>query len=429
MPPNVLLVVLTFITAALSAVLLVSLGRLVVAMRRARRRDAEGGESRLLTAALGRAAQRLREQERVTDARVRASERLSEQIIASLASGLLVVDAEGDIKTINPVGQRLLGLETPHPVGSYAEVIGPMAAPLSALIAECLSTRRPIARRTVALAAPTTDKTGVSHLGVSLTPHLDEDGALQFAICLFTDLTAVVDLEARLRLQDSLAQVGELTAGMAHEFRNGLATIHGYGRLLDLDRLPPEYRPYVAGLREETVALRQVVDNFLSFARPSELSLGRVDLARLVERVADDVRGDVSERKGSIQVQGDFPEVEGDEVLLRQALSNLCRNALDACVDDEVTPHIGIEGTVDRELDQVRMTVSDNGPGIPPEQRDRIFRPFYTTKADGTGLGLSLTQKIVVTHNGRITAAENPGGGARIDVVLPINASVYRSAG
>lgn len=429
MPPNVLLVVLTFVIAALTTVLFVAVFRLVVATRRVRPRKADRDESTLLTAALGSAVERLREQERVTDARVRASERLSEQIIASLASGLLVVDADGQIRILNPVGQRVLGVTEPNPVGSYKEIIGPAARPLSDLIEECLSTLRPIARRTVALTRRPGDDARVTHLGVSISPHLDELGSLQFAICLFTDLTAVVDLEERLRLQDSLAQVGELTAGMAHEFRNGLATIHGYGRLLDPDHLPEEYRPYIVGLREETVALRQVVDNFLSFARPEPLSLGRVGLAKLVERLADDVRSDVDERGGSVDVRGDFPEVEGDEVLLRQALSNLCRNAVDACGESDVVPHIDIEGAVDQELEQVRITVCDNGPGIPPDQRDRIFRPFFTTKADGTGLGLSLTQKIVVTHNGRITAGEGENGGARIEVTLPFSAVAHRSVG
>ena len=87
-------------------------------------------------------------------------------------------------------------------------------------------------------------------------------------ICLFTDLSAVVDLEEQLRLKDTLARLGELTAGLAHEFRNGLATVHGYARLLNLDALPPQDRKYVEGLRAETEALGQVVTNFLNFARP-----------------------------------------------------------------------------------------------------------------------------------------------------------------
>ena len=89
-----------------------------------------------------------------------------------------------------------------------------------------------------------------------------------------------MELEEQLRLKDSLARLGEMTAGIAHEFRNGLATIHGYGRLLDLERLPLDYRPYVQGIRDETEALGQVVTNFLSFARPTELALAPVEMRR-----------------------------------------------------------------------------------------------------------------------------------------------------
>jgi signal transduction histidine kinase len=110
-----------------------------------------------------------------------------------------------------------------------------------------------------------------------VSPIRDADGAARGAICLFSDLTDIVELEEQLRLKDSLAQVGELTAGIAHEFRNGLATIHGYARLLDLERLPADMPPYVKGIRDETDALGAVVRNFLTFAKPAELVLGTVD--------------------------------------------------------------------------------------------------------------------------------------------------------
>ena len=106
--------------------------------------------------------------------------------------------------------------------------------PLSHVIDECLTTKVAIARRTVRLL----DSDGDVHMGVTVSPLFDGAGAPSGAICLFTDLTAVKELEAQLRLKESLATVGELTAGIAHEFRNGLATIHGYSKLFDLNQLP-----------------------------------------------------------------------------------------------------------------------------------------------------------------------------------------------
>jgi signal transduction histidine kinase len=430
MQPTYLLLVFALAITALGAVLVFAVVRLSVATRNARQRMQDtGGETALLTAALSDAVERIRQQERLTHARAEASERLSQQIIASLASGLLVVDVTGGVRILNPAGQRLLGIRTAEPGKTFRDLVPPSAVVLADLIEVCLSRRSPIERRTIEIGGPSDPGAAATHLGVSLSPMFDEDGALQGAICLFTDLTAVVDLEERVRLQDSLAQVGELTAGMAHEFRNGLATIHGYSRLLDPGQVPPEYRPYIEGLREGTVALREIVDNFLSFARPAELSLGPVTLTKLVHRVAEEIRDDVAQQGGTVQVQGEFGEVEGDEVLLRQALSNLCRNALEACSQMKTIPRLLIQGTVDCDQSIVKLTVSDNGPGIAPDQRERVFRPFFTTKPSGTGLGLSLTQKIIVTHNGRVTAGASEQGGASIEVVLPLNAATHRATG
>jgi signal transduction histidine kinase len=136
----------------------------------------------------------------------------------------------------------------------------------------------------------------VTHLGVGVSPLSDENGQLHGAICLFTDLTAVMDLEEQLRLKDSLATVGELTAGIAHEFRNGLATIQGYSKLLDLTALPEAYRPYVEGIRAETQSLSQVVTNFLQFARPSSC-VADVDPGAICERAAEEIRPDARARR------------------------------------------------------------------------------------------------------------------------------------
>jgi signal transduction histidine kinase len=214
--------------------------------------------------------------------------------------------------------------------------------------------------------------------------------------------------------------VGELTAGIAHEFRNGLATIHGYARLLDLDTLAPAYRPYVEGIRQETTSLGQIVTNFLIFARPAQLTLAPVELEAIAERAAEEVRSDVRARGGDVVVRGSFPTIEGDDVLLRQAFSNLVRNAFEACVDAGKAPSIIIDGAIDGDRGTARIAVLDNGPGIDAAARERVFRPFFTTKKQGTGLGLALVLKIIVSHNGRISVGTSPSGGASLQISLPV---------
>jgi signal transduction histidine kinase len=407
---------LTAIVAALSAVLAYAVLRIFAAARAATRDDRKlGAETALMAAAMEDAVRKLRDGERAMKARAEASERLSSEIVASLTSGLLVVDGQGIVRTLNPAGQAMLGFNGTGWEGPYREVLQSAGA-LADVLEECLTTAKPVVRRAVPLTGGT-----ASHLGLTVSPIREENGGggAHGVICLFTDLTEVMELEEQLRLKDSLARLGEMTAGIAHEFRNGLATIHGYGRLIDLERLPPDYRPFVQGIRDETEALGQVVTNFLNFARPTELALAPVDMAALAERAADEVRADARARGGDVIVRGEFGRVEGDEVLLRQAMSNLCRNAFEACDQAKVSPQIVIEGQADAVHGAVRISVSDNGPGVPESVADRVFRPFFTTKAHGTGLGLALVQKIIVTHNGRVTVGNEDGGGARFVVTLP----------
>jgi PAS domain S-box-containing protein len=410
---------LTAIVGALAGVLAFAVMRFFAAARAAAKGGGRDGlETAFMASAMEDALEKLRTQERVMKARAEASERLSSEIIASLTSGLLVVGEDGLVRTLNPAGRRLLGLSDAEWTDSFRELLRG-AKPLAEVVEECLSSMRPIVRRAVQMERATG---GASHLGVTVSPIRDGAGHAHGAICLFTDLSDVVELEEELRLKDSLARLGELTAGIAHEFRNGLATIHGYGRLLDLDRLTEDFRPYVQGIRDETEALGQVVTNFLNFAKPTELTLTPVDMRAIADRAADEIRPEARNRGGDVAVRGQFGMVEGDEVLLRQAFSNLCRNALEACTGG-APPAIVIEGAADPSQGILRISVTDNGPGMDPEVAPRMFRPFFTTKARGTGLGLALVQKIVVTHNGRVTAANAGEGGARLTVSLPLRSA------
>jgi signal transduction histidine kinase len=237
---------------------------------------------------------------------------------------------------------------------------------------------------------------------------------LQAAVCLFTDLTAVVELEEQLRLKEALARLGELTAGLAHEFRNGLATIHGYGRLLDPATLPDQARTCVEGIRAETTALGEVVTNFLRFARPEQMTMAPVDLKAVIQRAIEDVPGATA----AVRLEGNFATIDGDDVLLRRAFSNLVRNSLEACADAGMPARVYVRSDITPQ--GVQLVFEDNGPGFSPEYLAKAFQPFATTKANGTGLGLAIVQKVIVSHNGHITAGNRPEGGAQFRVRFPI---------
>jgi nitrogen fixation/metabolism regulation signal transduction histidine kinase len=411
------LIGLTAVVAVLASILTFAVLRFMSAARAITRPERRiSSENALLSAALEESVTRLKAKERAMAARADASERLSSEIISSLAAGLMVVGLKGDVQIINPAGRRLLCVPEDASPDDYRRLIGEPA--LSKVIDECLSTGVAVVRRTVHMSDR---REGATRLGVTVSPLFDEKGKLHGAVCLFSDLTAVQQLEEQLRLKESLATVGELTAGIAHEFRNGLATIHGYGKLLDPAALPQVYRPYVEGIRAETESLGEIVTNFLNFARPAQLTLSDVDLRAVCERVAEEVRPEARGLGGDVTLRGSFGKLQGDEVLLRQAFSNLLRNAVEACSQSSIPPTVVVASEVDQERGIANITVDDNGPGIDPAARERVFQPFFTSKRGGTGLGLALVQKIVVFHNGRITAGSSNLGGASLRVTLPIS--------
>ena len=390
-------------------VLVVMLVRIVkVASGRNAARRGERNESALLSMALHEALLKLKAQERATAARADASQRLADQIVEGLTSGLVVVDRSGMVQSVNPAARRILDLQNDPTGRPFREALAGARA-MTDLIGEALQGGSPILRRSVALG-----DTKSQHLGVTVSPITDHDGSLHAAVCLFTDLTAVVQLEEQLRLKEALARLGELTAGLAHEFRNGLATIHGYARLLDPQGLPEQARTCVEGIREETTALGEVVTNFLRFARPDQLTLAPVDLRAVIARAVDDLPGAAD----AVTLDGRFPTIEGDDVLLRQAFSNLIRNSLEACAADSRAPRIAIRSELTS--NEALVTVEDNGPGFTPEALAKAFQPFATTKPNGTGLGLAIVQKVIVSHNGNVAAANHALGGAQFKLRLPI---------
>ncbi len=412
------LVGMTALVAALVAVVVFAALRFAGAVRSVKGALREDrGQPSFVAAALEDSLRRLREQERLMSARAEESERLNSEIVSSLASGLLVVGLDGSVRTLNPAARRMIGRPQTEPGVQLRDLLAG-ALPLAEAVEDCLSTRRPVLRRDVRIEQPDGSHT---HYGVTVSPLFDAQGALQGAISLFTDLTSVVALEDQLRLKDSLARLGELTAGLAHEFRNGLATVHGYARLIDPAQVPPPYAAYVQAIRDETDTLGRVVGNFLNFARPVQPAMAPVEVGELVARTLDELRPDVEARGGVVTMAGEFGTVSGDEILLRQALANLVRNAVEACAGAGLAPRLHVEGALDRTDGALRLTIADNGPGVPADLREKVFQPFFTTRSDGTGLGLALVQKIVVVHNGRITLSESEAGGAAFHLVLPLS--------
>jgi signal transduction histidine kinase len=221
-------------------------------------------------------------------------------------------------------------------------------------------------------------------------------------------------------MKENLAALGELSAGIAHEFKNALATISGYAQMIRSEAEPgTDLREHGELILQQTRALTHVVTEFLKFARPLQLSHERVELRPMIERIITEVTEILPDT--AIAIVGEFSDVSGDDALLRQAILNLARNAAEAVSENPGDGNVVIRGEVENIGSQhgQRISITDNGPGIPAESISRIFMPFYTTKVNGTGLGLAVVQKIIVQHGGTIEARNQAHGGAEFIVWLP----------
>jgi PAS domain S-box-containing protein len=378
--------------------------------------------SAFMAASMQGVIQKLRDQEkelerlhRIEKERAEQTERLSEEVTRNMPAGLLVVNATGIISTSNPAAEQVLGIRG---LGfrRYSEALG-ASSDLTRLVAECLATGKIFRREEVEHIPPAGD---TRHLGVTISPIRRGTENISGAICLLTDLTELAALQQRIRLKENLAALGELSAGIAHEFKNALATISGYAQLIQSEGPESEASDYAKRILEQTRNITHVVTEFLKYARPLEISDETVGLEAVVERVVTEVGEAIPQV--SIRSEGTFGEVGGDEGFLRQALLNLARNAAEACAEAAGGGRVVVRGEVSRsdETGYQRVTIADNGPGIGADAMPKLFRPFFTTKANGTGLGLAVVQKIIVQHGGQVEARNEREGGAAFIVTLPL---------
>ena len=378
--------------------------------------------STFMAASMQGVIQKLREQEkelerlhRVEKERAEQTERLSEEVTRNMPAGLLIVNATGIISSANPAAEQALGIQG---LGfrRFSEALGE-SSELTKLLSECLVEGKIFRREQVEHPAPGGE---CRHLGVTISPIRRGAGKINGAICLMMDLTELATLQQRVQLKENLAALGELSAGIAHEFKNALATISGYAQMIRSEPSGEETTDCAQKILDQTRNITHVITEFLKYARPLEISDEQVPLQPVVERIVSEI----SEALPAIRIrcEGAFKSVPGDEGLLRQALLNLARNAAEASTGAANGGRVLLRGEVVRgpETGFQRITVFDNGPGIPSAARGKLFRPFYTTKANGTGLGLAVVQKIIIQHGGQVDARNRPEGGAAFIVTLPL---------
>lgn len=350
--------------------------------------------------------------------------RFSERIVASVPSGLIAFDGKGQSTVINAPGRALLGVDG-KALGQPAATLLRNIPELSEMVTKCIQSGKVYRREVIEVVTPTGMKRqlGGTIAPIELAPELGTRGAL----CLLTDITEVMQLREQVALKKNLESLGEMSAGLAHEFKNAIATLHGYAQLLQNLKLDDAGQTATVSLLNEVRNLSEMVTAFLNFARPKPLELETVSLRDLVQDCAAELQSLFEERHVELQLDKSATEkdlvVRADERMLRQAVLNLLRNAAEAISDNAPERQVKIVPSVQRDEagEWAIVEISDSGEGIPPADLERIFIPFFTTKASGHGVGLALAHRVVTQHGGTLAASNPAAGGAMLRLKLPLS--------
>jgi signal transduction histidine kinase len=332
-----------------------------------------------------------------------AVKRKLEAVLQALPTGVVVRDRDGRIARINPAAARLIGFDGDD-VGAGAS----HPDPLGLLSARADGVPREVVRgdgRRLVIASRRSPVPGA-------------DGRADGSVEILDDRTELTELADRLHVADKMAALGTMAGGIAHEIRNPMNGIMGFAALLRSALPEGRERRWASLIVEGCAEADAIIASLLTLAQPERLALENVEPLELLESSVAAAQGrgpnapDPS--RWSIELDCTAPTFRADRIQLRQALRNLIANAMD------VLPEGGrVRVSAKAEGDELVFRVADSGPGLSDEARQRVFDPFYTTRADGTGLGLALVAALARAHGGSVRVERGPLGGAEFTLRIP----------
>ncbi len=347
-------------------------------------------------------------------------------IIRNMGSGLLTVDSWGKVAHFNPAAANILQLEPRVVKGADLRALDSLGLqPLAKLIRETLGEGREMPRKELEISLATGRAIPV---GVSTSVIRDEGGNVTGAVAVFQDLTEAREMEQRARSNETLAAIGELASGVAHEIRNCLSPISGSVEVLagELD-VDGENKQLLNLIHRESKHLERFIGELLDFARVRPLSPEETDIGGLLREALEAVKRHPSfDHHLALEVSdGDWEGVVmGDREQLRRAFLNLGINAVEATPEGgsiKVRVDFRAESTR-RRAGAVMVEFSDTGKGMSREQKQRVFEPFYTTKKKGSGLGLAVVKQVAERHGGCVSLESVEGEGTTVRFEIPCHA-------
>lgn len=347
-------------------------------------------------------------------------------VIDSVGDGVIVVGIDGCITLYNPAAEEITGFSRRQAMGTAFDKLFSLEKTLLEMVSKTIRTGITISDHENVVVRSTGR---VTPIAVTCYPLMLANGENIGAILTLKDITYVRELEAAVRQADRLSTLGTLAAGLAHEVKNPLGGIKGAAQLLERE-LPDDsdMREYTGVMIRETERIDRIIRELLDLASPRGLKLTPVNLHRVLGDILLLQRQSVGPREILFTKQFDpsIPDIMADEEMVTRLFLNLIRNAIDAMGES------GRLTVVSRVLSDYRMAqnerhsrmvaveISDDGPGIPAEDLENIWTPFFSTKSGGTGLGLTICHKIVAEHRGMIKVESDKGHGTKFTVLLPL---------
>ncbi len=347
------------------------------------------------------------------DLRQRAEDRATtiegynENILQSVPSGVISFDKNLKITKINYAAEKILELKSETIIGKSHEEV------LNKPITDLLHKKQFLERGEISYITNSGKKIW---LGLTLSPLKNREGKTIGQLLVFTDLTHLKAFEAQMALRDKLSTLGEISAGIAHELRNPMGVIAGYTKILS-KKVDESLKSTVDAISKEIIVMDRIISDFLSFAKVTELNISDINIKKIIGNCISSVIGDKEDIKLNLHID-EIPIIKGDEVLLRQAFTNLLQNSVEA-MPNGGNLTISASTISEHEEKFLKISISDTGHGISENIVDKIFLPFFTTKEKGTGLGLAIVHKIVISHGGTI-AVDSSNNGTTFNIKLPI---------
>jgi PAS domain S-box-containing protein len=339
----------------------------------------------------------------------------TQSILRSVTSGVITVGPDASVATLNPSAERMLGIPEDQAVAKTIRSVFKDDGGLSADVTKVLEGRSPRTLRDISVI---TRGGKTVHAQAAVSRMRDVGGRRLGAVVTIEDVSEVKALTDQLIRADRLAAMGELTAGVAHEVRNPLGIIRASVQLME-ESADNRVKVHDAAevIKHEIDRLDRVIKSLLDFGRPSSPTMRLVDVRRVLEEVVLFTRKFADRSKVQIieEYADDVHEITGDPEQLKQVFVNLISNAVQAMTEEGgiLTVSTGFEDEF------VFVRFSDTGPGIPSEAIGKVFDPFFSTRDDGTGLGLTIVHRIVDEHGGHIEVTSDAGTGTAFTVHLP----------